>query len=396
MWLSDVRIVLPGGVLERGSILVVDGAIAEIREGPAPDADVQAAGLTAIPGLIDMHGDMLEREIEPRPGARFAVELGIYELDKRLAATGVTTAYAAISFHPTQSRNAERTVERAREMAGAVAALRDSLLTDLLVHARFEVTYPDVATELAELLRVGQVQLVSLTDHTPGQGQYRDIEQYIERIAEWRNTSRAVIATQTRERLLQARERPPSWDIVRTITTLAAARGLPIASHDDDTPAKVELVAGLGATISEFPVTLEAATAAKQRGMHVVMGAPNVLRGGSHSGNLSAVEAIRAGVVDLLAADYYPAALLQAIFALADMQALPLHAAVNLATRSVALALGLGDRGSLEVGQRADIVLVEGCAPPRVRGTLRGGVPIYWDATMAHRSWRPLRAAQLA
>jgi len=389
-------VVLPDGVLERGSILVLDGSIAEIREGPAPDADVQAGGLTAIPGLIDMHGDMLEREVEPRPGARFPVELGLFELDKRLAATGVTTAYAAISFHPTQSRNTERTVARAREMAASIAALRDSLLVDLLVHARFEVTFPDVATELADLLRAGQVQLVSLTDHTPGQGQYRDIEKYIERLAEWRNTSRAEIEAQTKDRLLQARQRPPSWDVVRTVTALAAARGLPIASHDDDSQAKVDLVAGLGATLSEFPVSLEAATAAKERGMHVVMGAPNVLRGGSHSGNLSAIEAIRAGVVDLLAADYYPAALLHATFALAEAGILPLSAAVSLSTRNVARALGLDDRGRLEVGRRADIALVEGSAPPRVRGTLRGGVPIYWDATMARRSWRPLPVEQPA
>jgi alpha-D-ribose 1-methylphosphonate 5-triphosphate diphosphatase len=396
MWLSDLQIVLPNGVLERGSICIADGRIAEIVEGPVARAEVQARGLTAIPGIIDMHGDMLEREIEPRPGARFPVELGLFELDKRLIANGVTTAYAAISFHPTQQRNALRTIERAQSMARAIAALRSSLLVDLHVHARFEITHPDVADALADLLVTGQVHLVSLTDHTPGQGQYRDIEQYIERIAAWRDVSRDEIAQQTQARLQRAQHNPPSWDVVRAVTRTAAAHGLPIASHDDDTAAKVDLVASLGATIAEFPVSLEAAQAARERGLHVVMGAPNVLRGGSHSGNLSAREAIEAGVVDLLAADYYPAALLQAAFLLADQDVLPLHEAVNLVTHNVARALQLGDRGSLAVGQVADIALIEPCAPPRVRGTLRRGVPIYWDTEMAQRSWQPRVLAQIA
>jgi alpha-D-ribose 1-methylphosphonate 5-triphosphate diphosphatase len=186
----------------------------------------------------------------------------------------------------------------------------------------------------------------------------------------------------------KAQDAQGNWELARDIVGVAADQGLPIASHDDDTPEKVDLVASLGATICEFPVTLEAAQEASRRGMHVAMGAPNVLRGSSHSGNLSAREAIAAGVADLLAADYYPAALLHAVFALESEGMLPLHTALKLVSQNVAEALELRERGSIELGKRADLVLVETAGRPRVRGTIRHGVPIYWDGTMAQRTQR--------
>ncbi|PJF48374.1 MAG: hypothetical protein D6709_11405 [Chloroflexi bacterium] len=182
------------------------------------------------------------------------------------------------------------------------------------------------------------------------------------------------------------RDTPPAWDVVREVTALSSRHRLPIASHDDDTRQKVALMAEMGATISEFPVTLEAAEEAKRRGMHVVMGAPNALRGGSHSGNLSALDAIAAGLVDMLAADYHPAALLQAAYALVRRGALPLHAAVRLITQNVAEALGLRERGVIAERHYADFAFVEeGPLRPRVRGALRNGQFIYLDRTLAAR-----------
>ncbi len=155
-----------------------------------------------------------------------------------------------------------------------------------------------------------------------------------------------------------------------------------------DMLAKIGLMADLGVSISEFPVTLEAAMAARQRGIAVAMGAPNVLRGISHAGNLSAIAAIQAGAVDILASDYAPAALLQAVFLLADTGVLPLHAAAKLTGENPAAALGLRDRGRIEVGLQADIALIETTMLPRVRGTIRRGVPIYWDGALALRTER--------
>ena len=394
MWLSDLRLVLPDGTLERGSLQIEQGRITTIIEGSAPSSAsgriVDGDALTALPGIIDMHGDMIEGELEPRPGAQFPFEMAIFELDKRLAACGVTTAYAGISFwepeSKTNARNKQRSGERAQQLVNAVDRLRDSLLTELYIHARYEVTTPIVAPALTELLAARKIQLLSLMDHTPGQGQYRNLEHYVSFMSKWRNAHPADIEAETLERIRRVQNMPTLWQIAAELIELAVEQQLPIASHDDDTPTKIELMTRFNVAISEFPVTLEAALAARLRGLHVVMGAPNVLRGGSHSGNLSALEAIEAGVVDMLAADYSPAALLQAVFVIVNKGVLPLHEAAKLVSQNVAAALHFADRGSIEVGQRADLVLVETAAFPRVRGTLRHGMPIYWDGSMAQRS----------
>ena len=395
MWLSDLKLVLPDRVLACGSIHIEAGRIAEIVEGPAPQRNGNSNGpvrslhgLTAIPGIIDMHGDMLEREIEPRPKAYLPYDLALHELDKRLAASGVTTAYAAISFSEISIvRNSLRREEAARAIVQAIHDERDELLVDIRVHARFEVTNPNAPPMLLSLVKDDLVDLVSLNDHTPGQGQYRDVEAYVAMIADWRKISADYAHEVTRERINQIRSVPIAWDVIQQVTELARAKGLPIASHDDDTAEKVALMESLGGNISEFPVTLEAAQEARRRHMHVAMGAPNALRGVSTSGNLSARDAIAAGVVDLLAADYHPGALLQAAYLLTHDGILPLHESIKLITANVADAVRKPDIGVLTVGKRADIVLIEGDLAdgrrPRVRATFRNGQPIFLDKRVA-------------
>lgn len=385
MWLTNLRIVLPERTIARGTLWIAGGRVAAIVEREVGQGGVDCRGLTAIPGIVDLHGDMLEREVEPRTGVEFPLELAMGELDKRLAANGVTTAYVAVSFHDLGMRKSMRTPDRGRRIAHMLSALQGSMLVDMRLHARFEVAQPGLVPLVAELVEEGYVQLLSLNDHTPGQGQWRDIERYIQHGAVARGLSRDEFAAMTHARIERAREQPAGLAAVEAVVARAARQGLPIASHDDDTPAKVSEVAILGATISEFPVTLEAAQAARERGMWIVMGAPNVLRGSSHSGNLSAREAIAAGLVDILASDYAPVALLQAAFRLATEGVLPLHEAVALITANPAAALGLAERGTITPGSIADLVLVEDGAFPRVRGTLRGGLPIYWDGAMAAR-----------
>jgi alpha-D-ribose 1-methylphosphonate 5-triphosphate diphosphatase len=380
MWLNNARLVLPDRVVERGSLRIEDGCIAEIVEGMAPQVDLSLSGLTVFPGLIDIHGDMLEREIEPRPQAFFPIDVALFELDKRMAAAGVTTAFAAISFH-WHTHVRLRSEEWARRIITTVNQQRSALLIDFRVHARFEVTNPDAGPLLAGLIEKDQVHLVSLMDHTPGQGQYRDIEHYIKVMVEWRKTRSGVVTSEEelREQIEEMQSRPKSWDVVSEVARIAAARHCPLASHDDDTTQKVEFVRSLGTTISEFPVTLEAAMAAKRRGMHVAMGAPNAFLGRSNTNNLSALDGIKAGVVDILAADYHPGAMLQAACTIAEKGILPLPQAVNLISLNPAHAIGLSDRGSLQVGKRADLVLVEMNGRPRVRATVRGGMPVFSD-----------------
>jgi alpha-D-ribose 1-methylphosphonate 5-triphosphate diphosphatase len=228
-------------------------------------------------------------------------------------------------------------------------------------------------------------------DHTPGQGQYRDIERYIHTMIEWRKTRSGQMVTEAelRAQIQERQDRPKSWEMVSEVARLAQERLIPLASHDDDTEDKVEFVTSLGTTISEFPVTLEAAQAAKARGLHVIMGAPNALLGRSNTNNLSALDGIKAGVVDILAADYHPAAMLQSACGLAAKGILSLPEAIKLISLNPANAAGLLDRGSLEVGKVADLSLVEMGERPRVRATLRRGKPIFWDGYEIDRGWQP-------
>ncbi|MCS6836967.1 MAG: phosphonate metabolism protein PhnM [Anaerolineae bacterium] len=387
MWLTDLKLVLEDGVVD-GALRVLDGHIAEVVVGQAPQAGLSARGLYALPGLIDLHGDMLERDIEPRPGARFPTELALYELDKRLASSGITTAYAAVSFAWTT--NDLRTQEKAEEIIRTIGARRAHLLVDTRVHARFEIGNPETAPLLERLLEEGLVELVSLMDHTPGQGQYKNVQKYVDFMTRWLGFDPEAIGADMIHKLENAVEveaaKPRNWGIVREVAEVARRRHVPLASHDDDTEDKVEQMARYGVTISEFPVSLEAARAAHQRSMGVVMGAPNAYRGQSSGGNLGAVDAIRASLVDALATDYFPASLLQAAFRLAELGILPLHESVKLVSSGPARLVGLTDRGRLAVGQRADLVLVEAdssTAHPRVRATLRQGHFIYQDGVMA-------------
>jgi alpha-D-ribose 1-methylphosphonate 5-triphosphate diphosphatase len=385
--LKNLRIVLADFVIEHGWLRVAGDRIVEFGEGDAPlGRAVDGAGLTLIPGMIDLHGDMLEREVEPRPGAQFPYPMAIFELDKRLAAAGITTAYAALSFWDHEGRETSRKQEVVRQLVLEIHRRRPELLTDLRIHARFEVSTPSVAPLLGELLEARKIELLSLMDHTPGQGQYRNIEHYVSFMSQWRRVSPGHVQEELRERMERAGTLEERWALARDIVAVAADQGLAIASHDDDTPEKVDLVAALGATFSEFPVTMRAAEEARSRGMLVAMGAPNALRGGSHSGNLSAREAVVAGVVDCLASDYHPGTLVQAAFSIANAGLLTLPDAVALVTTGPASAVGMDDAGRIAVGMRADLALVEDGSCPRVRGTIRAGRPIFWDSAMWARS----------
>lgn len=389
MWLTDLKIVLPDRVVERGAVSIEDGVIADIVEGDMRGHGLSAIGLTLIPGIVDLHGDMLERDIEPRPNALFPVTMSLYELDKRLAGAGITTAYAAVGFAWHQKDL--RTQEKATEIIRAIHAQRDHLMVDFRVHARFEITNNRTAPILEGLLQNKMVDLVSLMDHTPGQGQYSNVERYIDFMVKWLGIPRDLLENDAKERMktniAAVAETPRDWSQADEVCRLARSYGIAIASHDDDKPEKIDHMRAMGVSISEFPVTEEAARYARQQGMHIIMGAPNAYRGGSNTGNLSALAAIKAGLVDILATDYYPAAMLHAAFKIAHDGVMPLYKSVKLITENPADAVGLNDRGRIAVGLNADLVLVEEAADhPRIRAVLRQGHPIYWDAHMARLS----------
>ena len=384
MWLSNFRIVLADRVIENGAMRVEDGVIAEISDVPVSGAEVEGHGLLLLPGMIDMHGDMIEREIEPRPGVRMPMEMGLRDLDMKLATAGITTAYASLSFAPGSTYGHMRSYDFTSEMIRAVVAARPNLLIDHRVHARFEVTFPAALSVVKELVGEGSVDLVSLCDHTPGQGQYRNLELQAANIAKAKQISIEAAAEQLQQRIRERQATAGDMTAtLRAITQYCALHGVPVASHDDDTVEKVELMDQLGANISEFPVTLAAAQEAHKRGMLNAMGAPNALRGQSYSGNLSAREAHEAGVLDLLAADYHPSAMLPAVLVLAKTDPNGLAGAARLTSRNPARALGLEDRGEIRVGLRADLLIASDTGIGRVHATLSRGRAVHSDGVVA-------------
>ena len=252
---------------------------------------------------------------------------------------------------------------------------------DHRVHARFDITFTAAIDALDDLLRDGQVDLVSVMDHTPGQGQYRNLERHIELRAAHHNVSLEEARAMVEKRLSAATPAEQVLENLQKVAELCRSHGVALASHDDDTAAKADLVADLGAVISEFPVTRDAAEAVVARGVMTAMGAPNAMRGQSYSGNLSAREAHAAGLLHILAADYHPAAILPAIRALAETDPEGLAGAARLATANPAKALGLDDRGEIAIGKRADLCVVD--AKDRIIETLKAGKTIHSNGRLA-------------
>lgn len=379
MWLSDLQIVQFDKVIERGSIRLENGLIAEIKDEPV-SGGVAGDGLTLMPGFVDMHGDMIERELEPRPRVDMPAEIAFRELDRRLAGAGVITAYAAVSFTSGAADGHMRSFEHTGKVIRDLHAVRDQLRVDHRIHARFDITFKNALDVIQGLIQDGTLDLVSLMDHTPGQGQYRNIEKHIDSMAHRRGMSREdaqiIVARKIEDR------RQPADVLAATlndISKLCQTNNVILASHDDDTVEKVALMHSLGVAISEFPVDIIAAKAAHENGLANAMGAPNALRGQSYSGNLSARGAHDAGVLDILASDYHPSSILPAILILAETNPDGLAGAVRLATANPAKALGLHDRGRIEIGKKADLIIAETGSMGHVVTSMRDGQVVFSD-----------------
>ncbi|MBK6960909.1 MAG: alpha-D-ribose 1-methylphosphonate 5-triphosphate diphosphatase [Gammaproteobacteria bacterium] len=354
LYLTGARVVLCDAVLDDTAVLIEDGVIAAINPESghgAPAVDLR--GKTLMPGMIDLHCDALEKEVEPRPNVHFPLDFACAQADKRNAAAGVTTVFHALSF-----ANEELGVRNnafAAAVARAVHAWNPHGLIDNRVHCRYEVTDPTAPEMLLELMAAGEMHLLSVMDHSPGQGQFKDIAAYRDYLARTYKKSEGELDALMENKLVQA---GGAMARIRRLIGAAQAQGIRIASHDDDTPEKVETLHGLGVGISEFPINLESARAARERGMSTVFGAPNILRGKSQSGAVRALDAVKAGVADCLCADYHPAALIVAVFRLPELAGISLADAVRLVSTNPARAAGLTDRGEIAVGKRADLVAV--------------------------------------
>ncbi|MDZ5810223.1 alpha-D-ribose 1-methylphosphonate 5-triphosphate diphosphatase [Halorubrum sp. AD140] len=363
------RVVTPTGVIEDGRVVVVDDRIAQVGEAtavPLPRATVvDADGRVVVPGFVDIHGDDIERHRSPRAGARVDVRSALATADRANALVGVTTKFHAIAFEDDASDG--RSIDEAETIARAVSNADDTL-ADNRVHVRSDLSHDSVdAVERVVSSGEVDVDLLSVMHHAPGDGQFDETE-FERHYMEDRNWPPEKV-----ERVIEAREElsvSTKRDLVARVAELAAGAGVPLASHDDETAAAVDRMFECEASISEYPLTMEAARRATDRGMTTVMGAPNLVRGGSLWDNLSARSAVDADVVDVLCSDYHPPSLLAAPFVETGE---PLSARVNRVTRNPAEAVGLHDRGRLEPGARADVVVVDPSPIPSVERVLVAG-----------------------
>lgn len=365
------QVVTPGDVLPGGSVVVRGSEIAAVRSGPSAVTDerIDAGGRLVLPGLVDLHGDDVETHLEPRTGAGVDPAVALTVCDRLNLAAGVTTKLNAVAFEESPEDN--RSLRRANEVLDAIHR-SDRLLADHRVHARCEVTDPAAVDAVVDVIDHPAVDLVSLMRHVPGSGQFADQAAFDrEYVADgdWTTAEARRLAGDR-----QSVDRRTLEDHVDRIVDRARAAGVPVASHDDDDADTVEQLSERGVSISEYPTTLPAARRASDMGLAVAMGAPNLVRGGSLWGNLGAREAIESGVVDVLCSDYHPPSLLEAVFADTGE---PLPETVARVTAAPAAAAGLDDRGRLELGRRADIVVVDPGPPPVVERAFVAGVEVY-------------------
>jgi alpha-D-ribose 1-methylphosphonate 5-triphosphate diphosphatase len=370
--LANATLVLPGETL-RGSVKLCDGEIADVATGAAvPKGAVDCDGDYLSPGMIELHTDNLERHIQPRPKVDWPHAAAIMAHDAELAGTGITTVFDAMRVGSV-SRKESRYGSYARGLATEMLELRakDALKISHFLHLRAEVCSDSLVQELAEFGEADRVGLVSLMDHTPGQRQFRDLSKLEAYVKGKHGLDDAGFAAHVAH-LKTLRD---TYGDLHEVESVRAARrfGAVLASHDDTTAEQVATSAAHGIHLAEFPTTVEAAGACHAHGIKVMMGAPNLIRGGSHSGNVAAQELAELELLDIVSSDYVPGALLMSAVLLGQVWG-DMARGLATVTQAPAQAVELDDRGRLEVGKRADLIrftLIDGT--PALRGTWARG-----------------------
>jgi len=371
--LTNARIVLPDEVID-GTVVIRGGAISAVDDSPSHSP--QAADLNGdllLPGLVELHCDNLERHVMPRPGTQWPVDAAVLNHDREMTAFGVTTVCNALCVGEvhTQAMRVALLDEMASGLDRQIAA--GTLKADHHLHWRCELSYGGLLELLEPLLDHARLRILSLMDHTPGQRQFTNEDLYANYYQGKFNMSDAELAAFIAERKAD-QERHSARNRAQTVR-FAHERGLVLASHDDATAEHVAQANADGVAVAEFPTTLESARAAHEAGQAVLMGGPNIVRGGSHSGNVNALELAEAGTLDVLSGDYVPAALGHAMLLLPRVcEQVSLPQAVAMASRNPARAIGLEDRGEIAAGQRADLIRVhDRDGMPGVRAVWRAG-----------------------
>ncbi len=371
--LSEARVVLADRVIDNGWVAIADGRIAEIGEGRAPERGTSLAGDILMPGLVELHTDHLETHIEPRPHVDWHPTSAVIAYDAQITAAGITTVFDCLRIGTDRSARA-RGGARAIAIADTLAteAERDNLRAEHHTHLRCEICSPDVIDAATGFLESHPVGIMSLMDHTPGQRQFRDLDKLRAYYQGKMQMSEAELHEYFQKRY-RMHDRYALAHRAQLIA-IAKANDIPLASHDDTTEEHVAESVEADVAIAEFPTTIEAAQASHNKGIAVVMGAPNLIRGGSHSGNVAASELAMLGLLDIFSSDYIPASLIMAAFKLPEFAPeIELPEAIATITSTPAKAVAMHDRGEIAVGKRADLVHVRESDTPVVRTVWREG-----------------------
>ena len=352
---KNARMVLRNEVVD-GSLAVENGFISAVSSPSSVTGAIDLDGDYLLPGLVEMHTDNFERHLMPRPKVQWAELPALLAHDAEIAAAGITTVFDALGV-------GEADTESLRGSAWSVVldtidnCTRQGLLrADHHLHVRCELPAPNTIELFEPFQGHERLSLISLMDHTPGQRQWENIEQARTYYTGKKGWSQQKFEQQVaRASHLQAEFAEPHR---RFFVDYCRANKIALASHDDTTAAHVQQAHAEGASMSEFPTTVTAAKEARKHGLRTVMGGPNVVRGGSHSGNVAAVDLARLGLLDILSSDYVPGSLLSAVMSLVQQEVMTWPQAVATVTSTPALATGLNDRGALEAGLRADLIQV--------------------------------------
>ena len=369
--IKNAKIVLPDSVIE-GSLAVEDGEIRAIDLSHT-SGGIDFGGDYLIPGLVELHTDHLENHYHPRPSVYWDAMGALQAHDAQIAGSGITTVFDALRIGSDVEMPGMG--DHVEVLLGAIVAGQADgrLRADHKVHLRCELPAHDVVEHFERFCDLPIVKLASVMDHTPGQRQYQTISKFVEYYQEKMRFSDEEMAAFIADRHHEQAQYSDKHR--KAILKRGRAAGIAFASHDDATEEHVAESLEDGVSIAEFPTTLVAAEASHKAGLSVLMGAPNVVRGKSHSGNISATELAKAHVLDVLSSDYVPFALMQAAFILPQRaEEISLPESVALVTRNPAKAVGLDDRGEIVVGKRADLVRVAMMnGTPVVKGVWRQG-----------------------
>ena len=361
--IKNGKIVTPSAVIENKVLFIERDRIKAFADSAdGAETVIDARGRFVTPGFIDVHSDRIEQFIQPRPTSQMDFELAFKECERELLHLGITTMYHSISLYKDEffGKSPLRTKENVRRIVELLGSIHNRChLIRHRLHLRLEIDNFE-AYDIAKAMIAGKsVNEISFMDHTPGQGQYRDLEIYERTISQYHGKE---IETMGIGGIVDYHRNKPvlSFGQLKELSDLAHENGIPIASHDDDCEAKLDVNRKLGVDICEFPTRIETAKSAKERGFTTVVGAPNILLGGSHSGNMSAARAVQEDCADILCSDYYPPAILHGIFIMHQKHGVSLHEMINKATLNPAKAMKTDrDYGSVEVGKKADLLIID-------------------------------------